>query len=74
MTDTKVHDLNKNEMKPSWSKNAQRVFKSIYRHMTNNQDLYSHPSVVLRAQVHWDTTAWNAAWIAAEAADGNLSG
>ena len=74
MTDETTLKFPEPEISERWSKNAVRVFKAVYNDMLNNQDRYSHPSTVLRAQVHWKTTAWNSAWMAAEAADGNLDG
>lgn len=49
-----------------WPDIAQRVFNSQYQCMANNQDLFRHPRAETVAPGHWDTTAYNAAWIAAD--------
>lgn len=48
-----------------WSPTAKRLFNSVYSYMNRNQDMFQHPKAVVQTKVHWKTTAWNAAWIAA---------
>ena len=53
-----------------WSKNARQVFNMTYRFMRDNQDLMIHPNTKKVPGLQWKTTAWNAAWVAADATDG----
>lgn len=53
-----------------WSEAAQQVFNRLYWYMLQNQTLFKHPKAPLLEHVQWKTTAWNAAWIAANAVDG----
>jgi hypothetical protein len=57
-----------------WSERARFVFNEVYGSMKDNAWAFQHPSVAADAPkaAHWKTTAWNASWIAADAAD-NLS-
>lgn len=55
-----------------WSANARGVFNLVYSTMRSNQRLFAHPKAVAVSREHWGTTAWNAAWIAANAANGEL--
>lgn len=49
-----------------WSEDARRVFNSVYSAMVENKQFFAHPDAPVVADQHWDTTAWNAAWHAAE--------
>jgi hypothetical protein len=49
-----------------WSEVGQRVFNDTYSFMRRNQDLFLHPDTAKTPARRWDTTAWNAAWIAAD--------
>jgi hypothetical protein len=49
-----------------WPDLAQRVFNSTYSTLRDNQELFLHPKAKAAAQNQWDTTAWNAAWMAAD--------
>lgn len=53
-----------------WSKQARAVFNEVYRNMRSSQWAFLHPDAELTKRTHWRTTAWNAAWTAASAADG----
>jgi hypothetical protein len=50
-----------------WSPTARRVFNATHLAMTTDQDLFLHPKATPLPNTQWSTTAWNAAWIAAEA-------
>lgn len=50
-----------------WPDIAQRVFNDTYEVMTENQRLFVHPKAAAIDIDHWSTTAWNAAWTAADA-------
>ena len=53
-----------------WSEQARRVFNEVYYTMRNNkQTLFLHPKATPVPKAQWNTTAWNAAWIAADAAN-----
>lgn len=50
-----------------WNCVAKRVFNEVYETMAPNPDLFSHPKAKPVSESHFNTTAWNAAWTAAEA-------
>lgn len=52
-----------------WDKAARIVFNAVYRFMRHNQALATHPDAAKVPLKHWRTTAWNAAWVAADAAN-----
>lgn len=54
-----------------WSQKARHVFNEVYDQMVGSPWAFQHPKVAggsIRAS-QWTTTAWNAAWVAADAAD-----
>jgi hypothetical protein len=53
-----------------WGPGARQVFNEVYSSMTRGQDLFLHPKQEKMSRSHWRTTAWNAAWTAASAAQG----
>jgi hypothetical protein len=57
-----------------WPDLAQRVFNETYEVLLNNQRLYLHPGQDPARKEYWTTTAWNAAWTAADAAVAALDG
>jgi hypothetical protein len=60
-----VHGVAKRQWK-KWDKLARYVFNETYELMINNQGLFKHPKDVPSDLEMWKTTAWNAAWIAAD--------
>jgi hypothetical protein len=53
-----------------WKPQAQTVFNAVYFAMTRNrQELFQHPDAPKIPAAQWRTTSWNAAWIAAAAAN-----
>lgn len=52
-----------------WSEHARSVFNAVYGFMLHNPDLMRHPKQSALPRKFWQTTAWNAAWIAADAVD-----
>jgi hypothetical protein len=52
-----------------WSPLARRVFNDTYDFVVNNPKLMRHPKQPPVKLEYWETTAWNAAWIAADAVD-----
>jgi hypothetical protein len=51
----------------AWSFDAKRVFNGTYEMMRHDQTMLNHPKAAVMPQAHWNTVAWNAAVIAAEA-------
>lgn len=52
-----------------WSLEARRVFHYVYDFMLLNPDSFRHPDAAEIPEEHWKTTAYNAAWTAANAVD-----
>ena len=52
-----------------WSATAKAVFNRVYDFAISNPTLMMHPKAEPLKPFHWKTVAWNAAWIAADAAD-----
>ncbi len=50
-----------------WSTAARKVFNELYSAMQQNKELFLHPHQEKLSNRMWKTTAWNAAWIAADA-------
>lgn len=55
-----------------WSIVARGVFNKTYGLMKENASLFRHPSDPPRSKKWATTTAWNAAWIAADHVDETL--
>lgn len=55
-----------------WTAQARSVFNLVYSTMRPNQKLFIHPKAPPASREHWSTVAWNAAWIAARATDGDV--
>jgi len=51
----------------NWPDICQRVFNETYYVMYHNQSMFMHPKGKENPDLHWKTTAWNAAWVAADA-------
>ena len=51
-----------------WGPMARQVFNEVYSAMSRNQRLFLHPQAEKVSKRLWRTVAWNAAWIAADAA------
>ncbi len=65
MTIQNVHKVSARQWK-KWSFVSQVIFNYTYSIMLNRQDLFKHPKAPLLDEKLWKTTAWNAAWVAAE--------
>ena len=50
-----------------WNVAARKVFNEVYGTMAQNQWTFLHPHQGKISAKMWKTTAWNAAWIAADA-------
>lgn len=52
-----------------WSNHAKGVFNITY-HSLRSQNIMTAPHALPMPAKHWNTIRWNAAWLAACAADG----
>lgn len=52
-----------------WTQSGRAMFNTLYYTMTENQTVFRHPKEPEVSRPHWKTTAWNAAWIAADEVD-----
>jgi hypothetical protein len=50
-----------------WPPIGRQVFNEVYSAMSKNRELFLHPHAAKISRSLWRTTAWNAAWIAADA-------
>lgn len=66
-----VYRVHKNKWR-KWSDVARGTFNKTYAVMKDNQGLFRHPQDPSRSKRFFDTTAWNAAWIAADHVDETL--
>lgn len=67
---TNKHKVPKGQWR-DWSNTARRVFNVTYESMRPSmQWAFMHPEAPLMPKQHWETVRWNAAWQAADAADG----
>jgi hypothetical protein len=64
------YKVNKRRWK-KWSPLARKVFNETYFLISRNQSVFLHPKVAEVPKRQWKTTAWNAAWIAADAVQDN---
>ena len=51
-------------MDPTWTADQKREFTRIYTLVKGNQGVFLHPKAAKAKPRHWDTTAWNVAWVA----------
>lgn len=58
------HSVSKRQWK-KWNEQEQYLFNSVYDQMMLEPLLFQHPDWAT-PQEYWTTTAWNAAWIAAD--------
>lgn len=49
-----------------WNETERHLFNSMYSHMYDDSEFYLHPKQDIPKPVYWKTTAWNAAWMAAD--------
>lgn len=50
-----------------WPDQARDTFNWLYDVMMSSPDLFRHPKAIKQNPRHWKTTAWNTAWLAADA-------
>lgn len=51
-----------------WTPLGKSTFNYLYGTMWSSQSFFKHPDAPVIMSRHWKTTAWNAAWIAADGA------
>jgi hypothetical protein len=49
-----------------WPPNAREIFNYLYSLMRANQKHFAHTDAPPVTRPHWDVTAWNTAWAAAD--------
>jgi len=54
-----------NKVPAKWTPEARRLFRELHAHM-GDQHSYTHPQAPQLSRAQWETTRWNAAWMAAE--------
>jgi hypothetical protein len=60
-----INKVSKRQWK-KWNETEQTLFNDLYEVMLYNQSLFNHPLAFKVNGLHWETTAWNAAWMAAD--------
>lgn len=50
-----------------WNVEARMIFNYTHALMMGAQEMFVHPKAPMIKKDHWQTIAWNAAWIAADA-------
>lgn len=53
-----------------WTEPARRLFNELHKSMADQQ-IYTHPKAPQLPRDQWKTTAWNAAWMAADMLSNN---
>lgn len=53
-----------------WPIRSRIVFNTVYQSMLRNPEYFLHPMAERVGLRLWKTTAWNAAWVAADASNG----
>lgn len=65
MTEENTHSVTKRQWK-KWDEPQRYLFNALYEYMEKYQHLFVHPKTILAPQEYWNTTAHNAAFMAAE--------
>jgi hypothetical protein len=60
-----VNGVNKRKWR-KWSPISRRMFNELFYVMNENQSAFLHPKAKVESAKKWSTTAWNAAWMAAD--------
>jgi len=56
----------------NWDDLQRSLFNSLYERMLKSPWAFTHPEAVKIPREHWKTTAWNAAWMAADMLGGHF--
>lgn len=59
-----IHFAPKHQWK-KWNDSEKRLFNTLYGVMLD-QNVFKHPLAATQCDEYWKTTAWNAAWMAAD--------
>ena len=49
-----------------WNIQERELFNSLYSFSKINYWIFSHPKAKVLGKEHWDTVAWNHAWMASD--------
>lgn len=60
-----IHGVSKRQWK-KWNEQEQYLFHTLYEFALFHQNFFKHPDAEYILPEHWKTTAWNAAWQAAD--------
>lgn len=60
-----IYKVSKKQWK-KWNPQEQTLFNELHWYMIENQHLFKHPLGAAQVDKIWKTTAWNAAWMAAD--------
>lgn len=60
-----LYGVSKRQWK-KWNEQEQGLFNELFGVMYDNQHLFKHPATPYQTASYWKTTAWNAAWMAAD--------
>jgi hypothetical protein len=64
-TPDNIHKVSKRQWK-RWTVDGRNVFNDLYDTVLNGQSIMKHPNHNVVAPNHWETIAWNSAWLAAD--------
>lgn len=62
-----IHKVNHRNWN-KWGDIGQKVFNGTYELLKLNREIMLHPKTPRIPEDEWNTVAWNAAWLAADAA------
>ena len=49
-----------------WNAKKKKMFNELFAYMKGNVQVFKHPKAPKDKPNQWETTAWNAAWTAAD--------
>ena len=61
-----IHNVPTKQWK-KWNETSRKLFNSLYTTFAENQKIITHPETQEIPEIEWNTVAWNAAWLAADA-------
>lgn len=65
MVNENLYGVSKRQWK-KWNEQERKLFNDLFSSMMFEQRIFLHPEAVARSDKHWKTTAWNAAYLAAD--------
>lgn len=57
-----------------WGSKARNAFNYLYFLMMKDPGMFKYPGAIKENPRHWKTTAWNVAWLAADAVEDAVRG